>query len=104
VRPNQPINPPVDGKQRLGEKLTVLYLLHDNFLSKTNKTDDESSRRATWGGTGAFFKDLHSEIMGCLLTLCDYVKDLVPLLVEMSQLLLLLLLLLVIGRCPRYVL
>ena len=46
----------------MGEKLTVLYLLHDNFLATTNKTDDESSRRATRGGTGAFFKGLHSEI------------------------------------------
>jgi len=39
----------------------VLYLLHDNFISATNKTDDDS-RRATRGGTGAFFKGLHFQI------------------------------------------
>jgi hypothetical protein len=33
-----------------GEKLTVLYLLHNNVLSRTNKTDDKS-RQATQGGT-----------------------------------------------------
>jgi hypothetical protein len=50
----------------MGEKLTVLYLLHDNFLSTTINTDDESSRRATRGGTGAFFKGLHLDIKDVL--------------------------------------
>jgi hypothetical protein len=45
----------------MGEKLTVLYLLHENFLSTTINTDDESSSQATQGGTGAFFKGLHLE-------------------------------------------
>jgi hypothetical protein len=45
----------------MGEKLTLLYLLHDYFISMMNKTDDDS-RQATPGGTGVFFKGLHFQI------------------------------------------
>jgi hypothetical protein len=46
----------------MGGKLT---LLHVNFISTTNKTDDES-RQATRGSTGNFFKGLHFQIKDIL--------------------------------------
>ena len=48
----------------MGEKLTVLYLLYDNFVAKT--TNNDESRRATRGCTGVFLKGFHFQIKDVL--------------------------------------
>jgi hypothetical protein len=46
----------------MGEKLTELYLLYDNFIDSMTNTTNNDKRRATRGGSGTFFKGFQFQI------------------------------------------